>query len=83
MRFSMSRSATEVVDAELPAVAIDGKNGKITVLVRHPLWRIDGETLLPIVKNAYERHGRNVRWIDSFVLARRPFVELAPIARMT
>lgn len=80
-RFAMSSSSTRVVDDELPALSIDGKNGETTVLVRHPLWRIDGDALLPVVQRAYERHGHNVRWSDSFNLARRPFIELARIAR--
>lgn len=80
-RFAMSSSGARVVDDELPALAIDGKSGETTVLVRHPLWRIDGDAFVPVVQRAYERHGQNVQWIDSFNLARRPFVELAKIAR--
>lgn len=77
-RLTRSSSRIDLIDdAPLPAIAVRGSNGSIPIVTRHPFWRDNGPVVAPLVDAARQAFGPNLRWIDSFELARRPFAVIA------
>lgn len=77
-RLARSSSRIDLIEGgPLPAVGVRGPNGTVPIVTKHPFWRDEGSTTVPLMETARQAFGTNLRWIDSFELARRPFSVIA------
>lgn len=77
VRVSRGMQDLEVVrTAELPVLRRHSRSGPITMAIVHPFWRLEGPRVSPIVQRTRAEHGKNLKWIDSFELMRRPFAAI-------
>lgn len=71
---------TVIQGAPLPAVEWRKSGRSIVVAVKHPLWCQDGDDAPDLVKAMRAAiPGKEVRWLDSFELSRRPFAMIAKL----
>ncbi|MFC7477940.1 DEAD/DEAH box helicase [Dankookia sp. GCM10030260] len=66
----------------MPLPALEWRKGKrsVVVAVKHPLWLQDGEDAPALVKAMYATvTGKEIKWLDSFELSRRPFSMIAKL----
>ena len=74
-----SRHVTPIDDGPLPAARVSTACGEVTIVVHHPLWRVEGPDVAPLVAQALAHHP-DARWLDGFELARRPFVAISRLS---
>jgi ATP-dependent helicase YprA (DUF1998 family) len=78
----VERGATDLnfmPEAELPALRRSNSSGDLIIAVRHPLWRTE-DASSPLILKMIAKYGSQLRWIDSFDLARRPFSKITRIS---
>lgn len=64
----------------VPALEWRKAGRSIVVAVRHPLWCQEGDDVPPLVKTMRTAiMGKELRWLDSFELSRRPFAMIAKL----
>ncbi|CUS45762.1 MAG: DEAD/DEAH box helicase [Pseudomonadota bacterium] len=80
-RVARSGDMEVVSDGPVPALRVRGPAQPLVVQVHHPMWRIEGPDVPPLIDDAVARFGPGGRWIDSFELARRPFVAISNLVR--
>jgi len=64
----------------LPALEWRKSGRSVVIAVKHPLWRQDGADAPALVRAMRSAAlGREVKWLDSFELSRRPFSMIATL----
>jgi DEAD/DEAH box helicase domain-containing protein len=75
-----SRYMEFIPNVPLPAAKVRRSGSEVVIAARHPLWSDGAGIMAPIINNMIETVGENLRWINSFDLARRPFPIIAKLS---
>jgi DEAD/DEAH box helicase domain-containing protein len=71
------RDLEVIRDAALPVIRRKRQGEDVFIGIIHPFWRERGQSISTLMDGVRTQFGSRVKWVDSFELARRPFLAIA------